>query len=477
MIYAVILLIIGVILIGFAFLSSNVSVSSKKRRVAIEVISHIWQKKKESTIALEELATLWKSRQNIPTEAEVKEDISFQHEEIKDFYSNYLKDKTFFNGSIKSVIEDILLLLDREGDCPSVVNFSGEPEGSLEKNAYDMLAGIKLYQHSISVAEEMIRLMDSNTVAPKAIITALGHDLGKIQSFRQKYYSMGDHPLVSITVMEGIKGIKNISYKDEILKAIKDHHRSPKGLLGEKLKEADQNVRRKELVSQTKEKENILQNGKINEVKTISREPIISNEAPKPPVFRERDIQKQADMQTKADIFGQGDDKASKKEKITVKEIPLTWFDADEFLLELKPYINKLNGGRWDAFSMKNGYVYFQVKTIWEVIKKIAKRKGYNQILAGDMDEDFRRDCIYSVIQNLKNEKDAIARGLIQDGYFGAPFVVKMSDGTEFNKGFYTPFNVEAFETSVSELELKKKGRIKEIVEVSPKFSELINDS
>jgi hypothetical protein len=56
--------------------------------------------------------------------------------------------------------------------------------------------------------------------------------------------------------------------------------------------------------------------------------------------------------------------------------------------------------------------------------------------------------------------------------YFGAPFVVRMSDGKEFSKGYYTPFTAEAFGCSVSELEKEKPGRLKEIVAVVPKFGE-----
>ena len=40
------------------------------------------------------------------------------------------------------------------------------------------------------------------------------------------------------------------------------------------------------------------------------------------------------------------------KEKVSLKEVPLPWFDAARYLRELKPYINRLDGPRWSAFSM-----------------------------------------------------------------------------------------------------------------------------
>lgn len=453
---------IGSLFVFTAFLFSKMPSPAKKKKVAIEVISHIWQKKKEASIALEELASLWKNSQKLPETDQGKEEIIFQHEEITEFRSIYLSGNGFYAGKTKGAIDEILLLLDAEGDCPSVVNSASEPENSLEKNAYEMLAGIKLYQHSIGVAKEIVRLVNSPTIAPKAIITALGHDLGKIPRFRQSYYSMGDHPLISIVILEAI--LKEISYKDEILKAIKEHHRNPKGLLAEKLKAADQNTRRKEIASLS-----VVHQGNKQDAEEKAPEPAVKPMPPEP-------VQKIEPSQ-KADIFGAGDGGTKEKEKIKLKEIPLEWFDSDEFLMELKPYINKLNGGRWDAFSMPNGYVYFQVKTLWEVIKKIAKKKGHSDILAGDLDEEFRRNCLFGVVNTLKVEKDAIARGLIQDGYFGAPFIVTMSDGTKFKKSFYTPFNVEAFGCMVSDLEMLKKGNIKKITEVVPKFSNEDEDS
>lgn len=45
-----------------------------------------------------------------------------------------------------------------------------------------------------------------------------------------------------------------------------------------------------------------------------------------------------------------------------------------------------------------------------------------------------------------------------------------MKDGTEYKKGYYTPFMAEAFTSTVSELEALKVGRLKQIREVAPKF-------
>jgi len=119
---------------------------------------------------------------------------------------------------------------------------------------------------------------------------------------------------------------------------------------------------------------------------------------------------------------------------------------------------------------MSNGYVYFQVKILWEVVKKIARRKGNTEVLLGDADESMRQNILFSIVNRLRTDKDAIARGLIQDKYFGAPFIVTMRDGKKFDKGYYTPFVAEVFTSTVSELEARKVGKLKDIVDVSPKY-------
>lgn len=246
------------------------------------------------------------------------------------------------------------------GDCPSVVNARGELEATLDKNAYDVLAKTTLLQHTLHVAEELLKLIPRGPMTPKAIITALGHDLGKIPIYREKLYSMGDHPLIGITVLDRIKGFNEISYSKEIVSAVKEHHRSPKYLLAEKLKEADQNARRKEMA------ENVM----VHEPEAGGQASKVAAQKPSQPV----------------DVFGA---ETSEKQEIKLKELDLLWFNADEFLNEMKPYINQLYGGRFDAFSMPDGYVYFQTKVLREVSKKLAKKHGDMSVIANDMDEDY----------------------------------------------------------------------------------------
>ncbi|MDA8325671.1 MAG: HD domain-containing protein, partial [Nitrospiraceae bacterium] len=319
------------------------------------------------------------------------------------------------------------------------------------KNAYDVLAGVKLYRHTLDVAEEMIKAFKgSAAMLPKVLITSLGHDLGKLPSYRKTLYSLGDHPLISVTILEGLPGYTGLPYKDEVNKAIVDHHRYPKGLLGEKLKEADQVARRTEIAN------NIQEHPAADEA---------SPEPGRPEEPLQSAPKTEAGLTEKDSIFISHAKK--EKEKVSLKEIPLPWFDAERFLAVLKPYINRLDGQRWSAFSMPDGHLYFQAAVLEEVAKKLGK--GDPDIALMDSDKELKRNILYSVVCLLRREKEAIARGLIKDGYFGGPFIIQMQAGREISS-YYTPFNTEAFRETVSYFEGLKEGKIKEIEEVRPKI-------
>ncbi|MDA8088819.1 MAG: HD domain-containing protein [Nitrospiraceae bacterium] len=421
-----------------------------KKEIALEALSTIWSRHRNSEISLEQLACLWRNHAAQPLPAEAESPV-FGHHEIQDFYDEYVKERTFSATPAGTVVREILQLLDLEGDCPSVVNGKGEAEGFTDKNAYDVLAGVKLYRHTLDVAEEMIKAFKgSAAMLPKVLIASLGHDLGKLPSYRKTLYSLGDHPLISVTILEGLPGYAGLPYKDEVNKAIVDHHRYPKGLLGEKLKEADQDARRTEIARNIQDRPAA---GEADPEPSRPDEPL--QPAPKAEV---NPAEKDSIFITHA---------KKEKEKVKTKEVPLPWFDAERFLAELKPYINRLDGQRWSAFSMPDGHVYFQAAVLEEASKKLGK--GDPDIALMDSDKELKRNILYSAVCLLRREKDAIARGLIKDGFFGGPFIVRMQEGREISS-YYTPFNAEAFGEKVSYFEGLKEGKIKEIEEVRPKI-------
>ncbi len=71
---------------------------------------------------------------------------------------------------------------------------------------------------------------------------ALAHDLGKLQSLRGYLYSLGEHPLAAGRPLAGIAGFNELPKKEEILRAVRLHHKMVQGLLGKTLKKADQYI-------------------------------------------------------------------------------------------------------------------------------------------------------------------------------------------------------------------------------------------
>lgn len=413
-----------------------IKTDSKNQRVSLASLASIWINKEAADDPPQE------NIQDPPAEGHV-----FQNHDLEEFYKEHVAGNASFPLQAITVIREILEILDEEGSCPSVVNVQGEAESLLEGNAYNVLAAVHLRRHTLNTVREMLRLIEPGPMTPVAMVAALGHDLGKIPGFRKKLYSLGDHPVISVTVLQKISGFSQISNKDDIIKAIRDHHRRPIDFLSVKLKEADQEARRKELA------EGISLGPAENSAAPAEH----THENEKPPL-NENNQSHDHDVR----------DDNSKKTR--PREVELPWFDGQAILGEIEPRINAVDEGRWDAFSMSNGYVYVQVAFFWSVLKKVSRQNGDSSVFMGDADTDLRRNILYSVVERLKSEQNAVARGIIRDGYFCAPFVLTMRDGTVYPKAWYVPFNLEAFGRLASDMESQKYGKVKEIVEVAPRW-------
>lgn len=427
-------------------------------------------RKEKQEIALERLAAIWTQDEAVgapheQTENDAKKEeepekkqerspesdtISFRNPDLNAFYMKNVHDKPGFPPHVRQIIEGLLEILDAEGDCPSVVNSHGEIEVNLETGVYNRLAKIVLREHALDTAEEMLRLIDPGPMTPMAIIAALGHDLGKIPAYRQQLYSLGDHPIISVTVMDKIPGFAEFPNRGDIAVAIRDHHRKPLDFFSIRLKDADQEARKKELA-----KSFSLDTHEITEESQ-------KNEAEKP--------RHTASAGREMTSYGDADNIPENKKKRKPREVELPWFDGKAVLQEIAERINKVDEGRWDAFSMANGYVYIQVGLLWSIAKKVARANDDVSVLIGDSDEELRANILYSIVERLRTEENAIARGLIRDGYFSAQFVVTMRDGMVHPKASYIPFNLEAFGVLPSELESRKYGKVKEIVDITPKW-------
>jgi hypothetical protein len=231
------------------------------------------------------------------------------------------------------------------------------------------------------------------------------------------------------------------------------HHKLTEGLLGKTLKKADQQARQQELerwvgVEATEE----IKESHVEETK----------EKPPQPSSRE------AVQRVQADIYGEPIDHVTKREEIAPpQQMDISsWFDAAGYLALLKPYINRVEGRRFLAFSMADGLVYFQVKALEEVARKQAQVAGCMEIATMAQDDPTMRQVLFSVVQHLRKEHEVIATHLIKSTYFGGYFLVTRKYSKEM-RGYYTPFHAEAF-GSIAEMERGKPDLLRDILKVSP---------
>ena len=143
------------------------------------------------------------------------------------------------------------------------------------------------------------------------------------------------------------------------------------------------------------------------------------------------------------------------------KLINLSWLNTHALLKDMRPYINKLEGRRFQAFSMANGFVYFMPKILEVIAKKQAEKAGVLEVVS--MEDKEMREVLLSIVHQLRQE-NVIANGLLKDNYFGAYYTVTMKSGATMN-GYYTPCHAEAFD-SIAVMEDAKSGILLDLVSV-----------
>jgi len=431
-----------------------------RQEVTLGDLSKLWVKgRKTGELHISEIAPIWRDgkEQGKPEQ----ENYVFRNERIAEFFKKHIDQAPWFRnaGLQKDVCYQILLLLEREGNCPSVVNAADDVEASWDSNTYTLLGKTSLLDHTLNVARATIKLLaedDARHVIPDTLIAALGHDLGKLPSIKGHLYSLGEHPLAAGRVLAEIASFKQLARKDEISMAIKLHHKRAEGLLGKTLKKADQLARQKELEHAV--------------------EQLIDREAKEPPSVSLSSVPvskkfssasgTSAAWQAQADIYGE-DESLVKKKADAPNLIDISaWFDAQAFMDSLRPYINRVSGRRFMAFSMPDGYVYFQAKAIEEVARKQAEQAGAMDIATMAADDLTMRQVLFTLVYHLRVEHEVIARELIKDQYFGGYFTITTKGGKTM-QGYYTPFHAEAF-GSIAEMENGKTGLLKNFKSVEP---------
>ncbi len=464
--------------------------SPKEESIPLEELSQVWTgEDKERVIRLEDLSKNWRTKPLVKESEPEHEKPVYSHPDIGEFHHTWVDGKPNMTGDVLLCVEELLKLLDREGDCPSVVNRNNnEVEAKLEEDVYTLLANLPLYRHSLNVAKELASRCSQKLLAPMALITGLAHDLGKLPSYQGLFYKTGDHPFIAPTILENIDSFKKLNYALDVMEAIRQHHRpQPETDLGKRLKNADQVCRNHEITLLLKKHTTSTQaegspSGQVTGVGTADQitdsggKTELPSLPPKQSATSGKTRDKGADRnvaEAQIAVFGGYPDQdpdifgvtAGKEGKIENSLIPIEWFDPGAALLYLKQFINRIKGGRFFAFSMPDGIVYVQVSYFWQMTKRLSHNDS--RLLAADADIQARRDIMFSMVEKLK-EKKAIATDLLGPGFFMAVFVINPGS-EEPREESLIPFRAEAFGEPVSILEARKVHRLKEIKQVTAK--------
>lgn len=280
-------------------------------------------------------------------------------DEVKLFIYEVIRPNfSYFSEKELQMVVFILTLLQDNRDCPSVTsNYHSDSNNqyktemlTIKMSAYEALAKyIPLLEHTLGVARNVIKVLDSKKVSPskrqqlipKAIISALAHDLGKIARYNSQVTTDNDysrrrkelpHNEISSIIVEEIGFLEvklEKEYIKEISQVVKLHHTapSPENMLLSVLIEADWNARDNEKMtcrerikkemgqSLEKEMKRQISNGRTQEVKEVVSEEIQEEALPKRTQDKELELLKEPQNETPNESLEE-----TKEENLTIEQ-------------------------------------------------------------------------------------------------------------------------------------------------------------
>ncbi len=422
--------------------------NARQEEQTLANISRLWTGK-ETELDFRDIARIWRTTPE--AKAEPKPPPAYSHPEIQEFHSKWASHPVVKEEK-KEVIEAILAILDRDGECPSVVQKnSSETERKYDPNVFDRLAAIPLWRHSLEVASQLAAAMNQAMIIPDALITGLGHDLGKIPAYQDTFYLTGDHPIISIIVLNKLPGFESMSNREEISLSIRQHHLlTPESTLGRALKEADHQVRLLEISRQTLD---------TDPAKAV--EPVSSSQKSSPEKKRPAKSVSRKNESRLPPIPNKEKEEDAAHSEAPDPAFDLSTLDLDHLLRRLKLKINKVEKGRWSIISTPEGWVLAQPDVLWEEAKRLAKNAPV--FLTADADEQSKREMLKVIVQRLDKEKRAIATELLGEGYYTTQCLV-VTPSEKSMRIPLIPFRAEAFSNLPSKLEVLKSDTLKRMI-------------
>lgn len=417
----------------------------------------------------------------------------FVNEEMAPHMDMLQKDEVMLDA-----IYRILTILDQEGGCPSVGGSDGANLPS--ERYYKRLRKISLRTHSLNVArighELLKERFDRYRIEYGAmLIVYLGHDIGKIERYQKSVsYSSADHPIMSARVIgELLAAHPNAELVDHLRKAVAKHHEvlppSATTFHYELLRNADKKAREVESAESAivREPEEFV-SGLDNEPLTDEEESDCSDSAllslPEDTVASEsenyqlRRGQVQVRQETVDPSYcspksmrseGQGDVSVQPGQRsvavknrdfrpVEIFELPDT-FPIDLFLKKLRQYTNYVlapTSNLWKSVSQPDGYVYFCLDLVDEMIKETADEVGL--VTPTFMSNDRQISCnrLVTIYRVLRAKGWAHAR--IGENFHSREFMVHDGRTNKEVKMRLMAIGAEALGAMPGDLEAERKG-------------------
>ena len=427
----------------------------------LEELSNLWLGEE---VEISEASHLWREQRRQKTSLGPRP--SFQHAEIDQFFSEMIEQRLYINGVRRDLIVWLLTLLDKEGDCPSVVRkHKDEAERIYSDDSYAMLETLPLYRHTLTVARNFIAKADQEALLADMILIALAHDIGKIPSYHDSMYSSGDHPIIAGLILKGIPAFMSLPNREDISRAVTGHHLMKcDNILSDGLKQSDHEARQTELAALY---------ATMRERKQRKSEHVGKHAVPAK-IEAEQGSFPKTQPPTEERDNPLGFNPPKEKFMPVMLDIP-DWFNADTIIMSLKNRINVVEstskGEQWSVVSTPNGLIYVNPDTLWQTIKEVS---NYDPVVyASEGFESEKRNLMYTVVSELARTRNALATGHVADGYYTSQVSI-ITGGGKRVPYLLIPFTAEAFGVLPSALEELKTPQLKRMVkEIKPKNKEV----
>jgi len=338
--------------------------------------------------------------------------LDIKHENLKAFYLKYVVkyDKLLKKAGVYEAVIQIIKILNENRGTTSISDADDNKHYPKNSNNYTILKNVSLIDHSIAVAKNIIQGKSKegpetiNGIG-KWIILGLGHDLGKIGKYRQRYSSATQNLGHQATSEVIVRGILPDAWrlKKDILTAIKDHHVFSSDRLTITLKQADYEARHAELTESDGSKpDEYLEEMAVPKTNTGPRQVATTSRH---------------------------------------ANLNLAWTTKEDLLHEIASEVNIVIKDKYYAFTLNN-VVYCQKIYIVKRLSGLAINSPTVHLILPAIQDPKNTDNVALAIRGFLDEH---IHETIGKKYIGQWFQVTTVNNENLNPGYYTPILESAF--------------------------------